>query len=62
MYSSNSVGLGSPTKAVTVMTSEEAPSAPPAHVRVEPVSSTELRVTWQVSNDAETLNITFYLV
>ena len=62
MFSSNSVGLGSPTKALTVMTSEEAPSGPPSQVRVEPVSSSELRVTWQVSNDAEILNIAFYLV
>ena len=48
VYSGNSVGLGSPTKLVSVTTEEEAPSGPPVSVRVEPVSSTELRVTWQV--------------
>ena len=48
VFSSNSVGLGSPTKAVRVVTMEEAPSGPPSQVRVEAVSSSELRVTWQV--------------
>ena len=51
VFSSNSVGLGSPTKAVRVVTLEEAPSGPPSQVRVEAVSSTELRVTWQVSQN-----------
>ena len=49
VFSGNSVGLGSPTKMIRVTTEEEAPSGPPQSVRVEPVSSTELRVTWQVS-------------
>ena len=48
VYSSNSVGLGGPTKSLVLVTAEEAPGGPPSQVRVEPVSSTELRVTWQV--------------
>ena len=34
--------------AVSLTTQEEAPSGPPRGVRVEAVSSTQLRVTWQV--------------
>ena len=42
------VGLGEPAVAVSLTTQEEAPSGPPRGVRVEAVSSTQLRVTWQV--------------
>ena len=49
MFSSNSVGLGGASKPINLVTKEEAPSGPPQSVRVEPVSATELRVTWQVS-------------
>ena len=48
MFSSNSVGLGGASKPINLVTKEEAPSGPPQSVRVEPVSATELRVTWQV--------------
>ena len=33
---------------MSLTTQEEAPSGPPRGVRVEAVSSTQLRVTWQV--------------
>ena len=48
VFSSNSVGLGAGSRTVMVRTREEAPSGPPTSVRVEAVSSTEIRVTWQV--------------
>lgn len=48
VFSSNSVGLGAGSRMVMVRTREEAPSGPPTSVRVEAVSSTEIRVTWQV--------------
>ena len=47
VLSRNSVGVGEPSQQVTATTGQEAPSGPPQSVRVEPVSSTELRVTWQ---------------
>ena len=39
--------------AVSLTTQEEAPSGPPRGVRVEAVSSTQLRVTWQVRGQIE---------
>ena len=48
VFSGNNVGLGTGSRVVMVKTREEAPSGPPTSVRVEAVSSTELRVTWQV--------------
>ena len=47
VFSRNSVGVGSPSKQLLATTSQEAPSGPPQSVRVEPISATELRVTWQ---------------
>ena len=47
VLSRNSVGVGEPSQQVVATTGQEAPSGPPQSVRVEPVSSTELRVTWQ---------------
>ena len=46
VFSRNSVGVGLPSQQLSVTTESEAPSGPPQSVRVEPVSSTELRVTW----------------
>ena len=46
VLSRNSVGVGQPSQQVVATTAQEAPSGPPQSVRVEPVSSTELRVTW----------------
>ena len=47
VLSRNSVGVGQASHLVRATTGQEAPSGPPQSVRVEPVSSTELRVTWQ---------------
>ena len=53
VLSRNSVGVGQPSQQVVATTAQEAPSGPPQSVRVEPVSSTELRVTWQPPRLAE---------
>ena len=47
VYSTNSVGVGLPSQQLLATTGAEAPSGPPQSVRVEAVSATELRVTWQ---------------
>ncbi|XP_069185985.1 cell adhesion molecule Dscam1 isoform X2 [Procambarus clarkii] len=43
----NSVGTSQPSPEVRVTTAHEPPTMPPTNVRVIPISSTSLRVTWQ---------------
>ncbi|CAK1540394.1 unnamed protein product [Leptosia nina] len=43
----NSVGPGPPSASLTTTTLEDAPDAPPQHVRCEAVSSQALRVWWE---------------
>ncbi|KAG8182320.1 hypothetical protein JTE90_004089 [Oedothorax gibbosus] len=43
----NSVGLGDPSEAVTVVTVEEVPGGPPLEVKAEAVDSQSVRVTWR---------------
>ncbi|CAL4081431.1 unnamed protein product, partial [Meganyctiphanes norvegica] len=47
----NAVGLSSPTNELTLLTDHEPPTQPPTNVRVAPVSSTSLRITWQPPED-----------
>ncbi|MPC83562.1 Down syndrome cell adhesion molecule-like protein 1 [Portunus trituberculatus] len=48
----NGVGTSQPSSEVRVSTAHEPPTLPPTNVRVIPISSTSLRVTWQVSGSA----------
>ncbi|XP_063845297.1 cell adhesion molecule Dscam1-like isoform X4 [Scylla paramamosain] len=43
----NGVGTSQPSQEVRVSTAHEPPTLPPTNVRVIPISSTSLRVTWQ---------------
>ncbi|XP_071549821.1 cell adhesion molecule Dscam1-like [Panulirus ornatus] len=43
----NAVGTSQPSPEVRVITAHEPPVMPPTNVRVMPISSTSLRVTWQ---------------
>ncbi|XP_076034195.1 cell adhesion molecule Dscam1-like isoform X3 [Oratosquilla oratoria] len=43
----NAVGASPPSSEVKVTTAHEPPTHPPTNVRVSPISSTSLRVTWQ---------------
>ncbi|XP_022236306.1 Down syndrome cell adhesion molecule-like protein 1 homolog [Limulus polyphemus] len=43
----NSLGRGNPSRNLAVQTKEEAPATPPGDVRVQPVSSRTLKVSWK---------------
>ncbi|XP_076350077.1 cell adhesion molecule Dscam1-like isoform X2 [Tachypleus tridentatus] len=43
----NSLGRGNPSRKLAVQTKEEAPATPPGNVRVQPVSSRALKVSWK---------------
>ena len=47
---SNSHGDSEPSKSVSFVTEEEAPSSSPLAVRVEPLSSSSVKIKWKVSN------------
>ncbi|XP_059481325.1 cell adhesion molecule Dscam2-like isoform X4 [Neocloeon triangulifer] len=47
LYAENQLGASEPSDILHGMTSGENPAGPPLQVSVEPVSSTQLRVTWQ---------------
>ena len=50
VIASNSRGNSGPSKTVTFATEEEAPSSSPLAVRVEPLSSSSVKIKWKVSN------------
>ncbi|XP_065347787.1 cell adhesion molecule Dscam2-like isoform X4 [Cloeon dipterum] len=50
LYAENQLGASEPSDILHGMTSGEKPAGPPLQVSVEPVSSTQLRVTWQPPN------------
>ncbi|XP_050390832.2 protein sidekick isoform X1 [Patella vulgata] len=43
----NNVGRGPPSKPTTIFVGEAAPTAPPTQVRMETISSSEIKVSWQ---------------
>ncbi|XP_023213824.1 Down syndrome cell adhesion molecule-like protein Dscam2 [Centruroides sculpturatus] len=42
----NSLGKSNPSDTVSATTSEEAPSAPPVDIQLEPLTSTSFKITW----------------